>query len=332
MSFWDDLLAKIKAALGIGEQPERASGWDQRVDVVALRPRVLIITFDPLLQSLGGQQLSRALGWHNVDQLVSDFIADIRECSGDLVQFEVAEQIQVDSWPAKADGFRYDEQSYLSCWQSRAGWHRQDTLDYGTVIDDFDLLHRVESGDIDEVWLFGFPYAGFYESIMVGPDAVWCNAPPIVRSGGISRRFVIMGFNYERDTGPMLESFGHRAESLLKHAWRDYVGEANLWERFIRHDKVAPGRAHCGWMHYAPNSRSDYDWGNPVPVFSSCDDWLTFPELRGVVRQVDCRDWGNGDMRAHHKWWFRHLPRAAGFTGDVANNWWLYAVDPNAGP
>jgi hypothetical protein len=65
-------------------------------------------------------------------------------------------------------------------------------------------------------------------------------------------------------------------------------------------------------------------------VQSNCDDWLTFPDFQGTVRRVNCRDWGDGDMRAHHKWWFERLPKAAGHTHGIANNWWWYAVDPNA--
>ena len=83
-------------------------------------------------------------------------------------------------------------------------------------------------------------------------------------------------------------------------------------------------------MHYAPNSVTDYDWGNKTRVLSNCDDWLNFPNFQGIVRQVDCRDWGNGDMRAHHKWWFKRLPNAPGHTRGISNNWWWYAVDPNA--
>lgn len=41
-------------------------------------------------------------------------------------------------------------------------------MDYRAIIRQYDVVQRVESGEIDEVWLFGFPYAGFYESIMVG--------------------------------------------------------------------------------------------------------------------------------------------------------------------
>jgi hypothetical protein len=297
----------------------------------ALSPRVLLITYDPHIHSAGERTLAQVLGWGNVDQLCRTFIADLRECSAGFLEYQIVESIEFDGWPIKKDGFRYDEHSFLQCWRSKSGWHQPDAVDYEAIITEFDLLEKVESGQIDEVWLFAFPYAGFYESIMVGPSAFWCNSPPITNMPGISRRFVIMGFNYERDVGPMLESFGHRVESHLRQAWSPWHGDSehNLWEQFILYDKLAPGRANCGWMHYAPNSLTDYDWGNRNPVRSNCDDWLRFPDLQGSVRLVDCREWGNGDMRAHHKWWFKHLPKTSGFTQGIANNWWLYGVDPN---
>ena len=63
--------------------------------------------------------------------------------------------------------------------------------------------------------MFGGPYFGFYESRMAGKGAFWCNAPGIERD---CRRFVIMGFNYQRGGQEMIHSFGHRAESILsKH-------------------------------------------------------------------------------------------------------------------
>jgi hypothetical protein len=127
----------------------------------------------------------------------------------------------------------------------------------------------------------------------------------------------------------MLEDLGHQAESIMAHVYRDTRGEANLWQRFTRYDKIAPGHAAVGNVHFAPNSEQDYDWGNRRPVPSECDDWLRFPHLTGERRTVDCREWGNGDMRAHHLWWFQHLPHAAGATDGIANNWWRYIGDPN---
>jgi hypothetical protein len=165
---------------------------------------------------------------------------------------------------------------------------------------------------------------------MGGPGAFWCNAPPLAAGAEhAARRFVIMGYNYERGVGEMLENLGHRAESILSHAFRFTRGEANLWERFTRYDKTHPGQAEVGNVHFAPNSRRDYDWGNTTRVLSRCHTWLNFPDLQGEPRLVDCREWGHGDTRAHHLWWFRHFPHVAGETGGLLHNWWQYCLDPN---
>lgn len=295
----------------------------------AMHPRVLLIVFDPAVPAEGGRKLTSVLGWQNVDHLCQEYIADLQECSDGLVEYEIVQRIDVDGWPVKEDGFRYDGDTYLRNWRSRSGWHQPDWADYEALLAEFDLLRRIDQGQIDEVWMFAGPYAGFYESRMVGPGAFWCNAPAMQRTD-VSRRFVIMGFNYERGVGPMLESFGHRVESHMERVWRHWQGEDNLWKQFIRYDQVAPGRANCGNVHFAPNSVRDYDWGNSTKVLSNCDDWLNFPNFQGVMRQVDASEWGGGDIRAHHKWWLQHLPRATGQTRGIANNWWWYAVDPNA--
>jgi hypothetical protein len=319
------------------------SGWDQVLDWFRkfvqptrdvapppdLRPRVLLITFNPVIGSEDGRTLTTVMGWHDADELCREYIADLAECSGGFVEYQIVERIDIDAWPIKADGFRYDDDTYLRNWRNRSGWHQPDWADYEAFLTEFDLRRRIDLGQIDEVWLFAFPFAGFYESRMVGPGAFWCNAPAMQRQD-VSRRFVIMGFNYERGVGPMLESFGHRVESHMDRLWRRWQGEDNLWKRFSRYDKIAAGRAGCGNVHFAPNSVEDYDWGNRTKVLSDCDDWLNFPNLRGTTREVDASEWGNGDMRAHHKWWLRHLPRASGHTKGISNNWWWYAVDPNA--
>jgi hypothetical protein len=280
------------------------------------RPRVLSIIFNP--QVAPGRPLARALGWHDPLALESQYIADVAECSHGQVEYQVVERVEADEFPQKVDGFRYTAESFLSAWQMRAGFHNPDGVDYHHLIRQFDLVRQADSGHVDEVWLFGFPYAGFYESIMVGLNAFWCNAPPLPLA---CRRFVIMGFNYERDVGCMLEDLGHRTESIMAEAWRRTRGE-NLWDRFTRYDKVARGRAEVGNMHFAPNSERDYDWGNRRPVTSRADVWLGFPNLTGQSRRMTCADWGNGDMRAHHLWWFRRLPHVEGETRGVKNNWW----------
>jgi hypothetical protein len=125
----------------------------------------------------------------------------------------------------------------------------------------------------------------------------------------------------------MLENFGHRAESIMEHVFRNVAPANNLWRRFILYDKIAPGNAACGNVHFAPNSERDYDWGNRRMVRSTCDDWLNYPALSNHVRMVNSSEWGNGDMRAHHMWWFKHFPHVDGSTiNGVADNWWQYIV------
>ena len=290
--------------------------------------RVLMITHDPILQSQGGASVRQHFRWNDSMTLAKDYIDDVRWCSFGYANYEIAEHIVARSFPIKKDGFRYTEKSYLEAWQKRQ-FHNPDAVDYMALVREFQMVERVERGEIDEVWLFGHPYGGYYESIMAGSGAFWCNAPPLDATQNCHKRFVIMGFNFERGVGEMLEDLGHRAESILYKVFECTSGDANLFERFTRYDLKSPGRAECGNVHFAPNSVRDYDWGNPRTVLSTCDNWYRFPALTGTPRPVDTTEWGGGDIRAHHRWWLRHFPHIVGSSGGIAYNWWQYVIDPN---
>jgi hypothetical protein len=292
-------------------------------------PRVLLIIHAPKVVSANGRYLHQLLNWNNPDNLVSQYIFDVEAASFGTVNYKIVERIEVDEFPVKQDGFVYDAESYLFRWRTRTGFHQPDRVDYARLLDQFGVIERVNLGQIDEVWLMAFPYAGYYESVMAGPGAFWCNAPPLTTIDHCQRRFVIMGFSYERGPGEMLENLGHRAESIMKQVYRHKRNEANLWERFTRYDLTRLGQAACGTVHFAPNSERDYDWGNGRTVLSTCDNWLNFPQLDGPPRHVNCQEWGNGDIRQHHLWWLGHLPHVSGQTGGIANNWWEYIIDPN---
>jgi hypothetical protein len=291
--------------------------------------RVAMLIHNPLIEAAGGRRLSAVMGWADPDELARQYIDDLQACSGGMARYAIVERHEVDGYPPKVDGFVYDDASYMAAWQRRAGFHQPDGADYRRLLADHQLVEKVQSGVIDEVWLFAFPYAGYYESLMVGDGAVWCNAPPLNDMAGARRRFVVMGFNFERDVGCMLENFGHRVESIMAHVYRGRRGEANLWERFTRYDQNAPGRAECGNVHFAPSSQADYDWGNRREVRSGADAWYAFPDLSARPRPMGCAEWGGGDMRLHHLWWLDHLPRVAGTTDGIHNNWWAYLLRPD---
>lgn len=294
--------------------------------------KVSLVIYNPGIPSQGGRKLNQVLGWNDPDALAAALRGDLREVSHGYADYQIVERSEVDEFPPMLDGYRYTAEDYLRFWRAHSGFHQPDAVNYLYLLERGDLLRKVASGAIDEVWMIFFPYGGLYESRMAGPDAFWCNAPPLMDTAAAGRRFVIMCFNYERGVGEMLESYGHRAESILAQAFAGIPDPANAWNRFTRYDKIAPGRAEVGTIHYAPNSRQDYEWGSRVPVLSGWRNWPYYPDLSAPPALVNCDAWGGGDIRGHHRWWFSLLPHFEGQTGEISNNWWEYILDPNRVP
>jgi hypothetical protein len=332
MSVLDSFLAALTRIFTGAPPPAPAPAPSAPLDdsLKALTRRALVIVYDPVLDPATGMRLLQhplARGWQNVDDLIEGYRADIEECSGGLIKYQVVGKQVADHFLKTESGFQYDPASYLDALSGRVKPNEKDLADYYLIVQEFDLLKRIANDEFDEVWMFAGPFMGFYEARMVGQDAFWCNSPPLANTTG--RRFVMMGFSYERGVGEMLEDLGHRGESILTKAFERTQGDANLYQRFARYDEIAPGQAEVGLLHYAPNSERDYDWGNPRFVPSNCDAWMSFPELPNKIRQVNCAEWGNGDIRLHHKWWFDHLPKVAGSRSGILHNWWTYVIDPN---
>lgn len=322
------------AARLVGRQPVASVApaiVSQLAPAEPAHPRVLMIVHNPPVDSHGGRRLTEVFGWHDPDQLARQYIDDLRACSQGYLNYQIVERVDADWYPPKVDGFRYTNESFMHAWQRRT-IHEPNAIDYQAQVRTFNLIERYNAGEFEEVWFFSFPYAGDYESTMVGRGAFWCNSPPVPHTEHCAGRFVIMAFNYERGVDCMLENYGHRAESIMSRVYERVSRGRNMWELFTRYDKIAPGQSHCGNVHFAPSSERDYDWGNPRTVMSYCDDWYSYPHLPGNLRRVNRHEWGGGEMRAHHLWWFKHFPHGAGETDGVSNNWWSYVLNPNLVP
>lgn len=306
-------------------------------EAAPIRPRALLVNYDPILESRSGQRLHQVGGWNDPSPLTGGYISDLNQASHGLMNYRLTRTVNMDAWPIKQDGFRYTDDSYLQCLSTWSGWHSPDLCDYKSKCRDLDLARKVDSGEIDEVLDHSAPYFGGYETRMIGRGGYWCNSPAL-RRVACSKIFIISVFNYERGVGEMLEDYGHRAESILRYVYGSWEAQkTHAWNRFSLYDKVYPGEAACGNVHFAPNSQSDYDWGNSTLVWSSCDDWLAnFPNLQGTKRLVNRADWGNGDIRQHHVWWFTHMPHVSGTLTEYGmtrlNNWWAYMQDFNRYP
>ncbi len=291
--------------------------------------KVLVVVFNPRVPSEGNAPLIEVLGFQDPMKLAQGLIEDLREVSFGYVNFEIVDQREVDELPRKNDGFTYSPESYIDCYRQLGGFHKPDEVDYFHIIKEQRIIEDVRNNIYNEVWLFAPPFSGFYESTMMGADSFFCNAPPLQVANEIQRRVIMMGFNYERGVGEMLEAMGHRAEDCIKYAYRRRFGNLNLWERFTRIDMTHPGEAELGTVHFAPNSLHAYEWGSHRQVLSRCDTWNAFPRLDGEPRMVDCREWGEGDIRRHHLWWMSHFPHQTGQVSGISANWWKYVADPN---
>lgn len=330
MSIFDSLFSPFRRRKESPPAPQPILPSDSETEPPQLTVvRTLVIVYEPTMDIVTGTKLSQYMHWNRVEDLAKGYMSDVLQASGGLVRYQIVQRIDVDGFPAKVDGYLYDPLTYLEVVRGIRRPYMPQEANYYEIIDRFNLLQRVAENEIDEVWVFNFPHAGFYESIMAGPGAFWCNAPPLKHTEASQRRFVIMGFSYERGVGEMLENLGHRVESIMEKTFEHLDGENNLWKRFIRYEKTHPGNAALGNVHFAPNSDRDYDWNNRSTVISECDDWLyNFPHFKGVTRRVTASDWGNGDIRKHHMWWLSHLPKTAGRIHGIHNNWWQYIMNP----
>jgi hypothetical protein len=173
-----------------------------------LAPKVLVIDFRPA---------AVPQEWNNTTTLIQKYLEALRQASKDTLKYRVAKKLDVQKYPPLLGNRQYDDSLYTQVLQDDTKALRDAAgnyvmADYEQILKDFNVLPLILDKTIDEVWMFGGPYFGFYESRMIGKGAFWCNGPAIELD---SRRFVVMGFNYQRDVREMVHDFGHRAESIL---------------------------------------------------------------------------------------------------------------------
>jgi len=313
---------------------------------------ILVINLDPVVISAENKRLHEVvreltsfLGY-DPKYLASALISDMDKATGGKVRFVIKEWIDLNEMPKSVSNEHYkNPENYIADFKTALKWGKnywawpgwkegESDFDSDHYIKKYNVFDRVNKAEIKQVWFFMPPNckARAYESQMIGDQAYWCNAPP-VQSGNV-KPFMVFYFSYEREEGCALENMGHAFESIMQHLYGrwDYnisLPQMNTWEKFTLYDKVKPGEAACGNVHFAPNSIKDYDWGNKTKVTSNYLEWVNYPKCENKKELVDCSVWGNGDMRLHHLWWFSCIPKAEGKDADgTFKNWWEYFIKP----
>lgn len=329
------LLASLGAALAAEQRETARLDTDKRV------LKLLVVNYDPVLTNHGGARLSRHLKWNNPRPMTTNLIRYIRESSGGFADYKLMEWIDVDAFPLKRDGFRYNEQTFLEMRKDKKKAHQPDSVSYAAIFKELNLVERVKRENIGEVWVWGAPYFGTDEYAMkipgdrvfYGTDNPWFYRPYDIPDCG--RTVWVMGFNYEVGEDNALHSYGHRCEGILaltvgRGIWNDKAGETNAWSRFTRQAEKFPNDAQVGNVHGGPNAKGGYDYGQTNMVMSGADDWFNYPRLTGAKQPVNCDTWGKPHHLNFQRWWLNHLPKNAGVTGGFYNNWWRYVVDYDA--
>jgi hypothetical protein len=321
----------------IANFPASGTSCTSTASTQVINKKVFLLIFDPTVQGPSGpQKLSQYFGWNDSDALAAAQKTFWDATSYNRLRYTIAQRQLVNDIPKKEDGFDYTIDSYLACMSDTNNCHQPDGVDYAAVVQQYGICNKVNAGQIDEVWMFGAPFFGFYESRLAGPNGYWYNSPPL--EGTTCNKLVpIMGYNYERGINEVVHDYMHRSESTMARVYGDWQ-ENRMNTSFDKFALVAVqspsfGFSGCGSAHFTPNSLSDYDYVNSTTVTNSfCDDFFNYPNLHTpstVLRPTSCDRW-NCDELEYYRYWMRHLPQASGTGPDgKLNDWLRYVSDPN---
>jgi prepilin-type N-terminal cleavage/methylation domain-containing protein len=301
--------------------------------------KVFLVVYNPHLSAAyGNKTVINYYGWNDPYALTNSAISWWSSQTQNRITFTVVKQTELNEFPVKQDGFTYNENSYYNVVRGITPSHNPDIINYNTMLTETNACALFNSGQIDELWMFGGPWFGFYESTLAGNNGFWYNSPPVTGSGCLNL-MPIMGYSYERGYSEMIHDFGHRTEATMTEVYGSWSENAvsHNFDRFGLVKAQSPNFSYsgCGSTHYPPNATADYDYSDLNPMPSVCDDFNYYPNILDiytiptVAKNVSCSTWGCTDV-GYYGYWFSHLPKFTGVGPDgKLNDWWYYLLNPN---
>lgn len=318
--------------------PQHPKAQSTTINNVKYQKNIHIIVFNPIIEN---QSLISYYKWQDPKAITNDLVQYFKDASDGRViyQPDFVNYYEVHSiFPVKADGFNYTAQTYKQCWAQRSTCHQPDRVDYIKIIDDFNLCEKVNNREIDEVWMFGAPFFGFFESALIGNNGFPFNGNTYNSTITPCNRLVpLMGFSYERNSVTAWHNFGHRTEATMTSVFGGWAQNRNShdWDLYGLVKMQSPNFDYsgCGSIHFTPNAQGPQDEYryNIKGSFtqSICNNFSIYPNVSNVTSLIDCTAWGCSEY-GYYKWWFRNLPKHAGTsTSGKLNDWWQYIMNPN---
>ena len=208
--------------------------------------------------------------------------------------------------------------------------------DYYGIMSSHNICSYVDGQGVHEVWLFAYqgpnkpgtnyPYLDIEESKMSGPYGDISNSYEWNDMPVCQHTYVVYTFNDGRGTAEAEHSWGHQIEAELRTV------DGNLFGLFQgpNHPQALGVTGRCGSVHNPPNARYEYDWANPTPQPSDCEDWQ--PDGLGATTQISCLVWGCNDISDTNNaqlnymvWMWQNLPgrnNTKTYQGKQLRNWW----------
>jgi hypothetical protein len=334
--------------------------------------KVMVLNFDPVIESHSNKRLHDVLkeqlytGYKPVTfdnyarNLAEKYNADLRYASNFNIDYNVVDYRDLDIFPVKASGQTYTDDTYLACFTQTGTCLTPDDVNYNKILTDYQVCEKRNSGEIDELWIFGSGWFGYWESNLAGPGAFWASGRPVTNTT-CQKLLPIMGFNYHTDVHNMLHSYSHRLEDNLSKTFggMEYGYDSNCtipnygvckpdparpdtpWDKFTSrayYSGYGYSTAGCGQVHFPHNSTKApdyavYDYASYSTYPTNCLDWENYPNLSGSTWTNNCGLWNcSSDTKQtqwnYFKYWLSHIPHSGGTdsSGKKAN-WWLYPTD-----
>ena len=345
-----DEVRLYNAALTAAEVKELA-GFTPGISATKTR-KVLFAIYNPVLAN--GQKLTQARGWFDPKDQIQDVVTSLNLASGGYVNYQIAETDESGVFPPLQDGFKYTESTYNQCMDdpAHASCHTQSDFDFAKMFNDYGICSKLQSGAIHEVMIFSAPYMQTDEfAYKIPADKMPYNTPTNpwlydMRKKNIpdcGKTVFVMGYNYERDLGNAVHSYGHRVESVLgltvgRGFWDGCIGHNGVPSDFDKYTCIkmnitgstpvqTPGP---GNVHFPPNGLSDYDYGNTTNVTDNSPSWKNYPFTTQTTVSENCTAW-DCEQNGYIEWWLGKLPNKDGVTSNGnLKNWWKYVADYDA--
>jgi prepilin-type N-terminal cleavage/methylation domain-containing protein len=289
---------------------------------------VMVIDFNPIIESAGNLRIRAIKNWNDPKTMENQLINALATASAGVNIYKVVERHDnVDGFPVKDDGFSYTDQTYLDTLNDQSQPHQPDMpVDYLQILNDYHICDKVNNGEIQELWLWGGPWFGFWPTTIAGNGSFYIGAPPIVNDT-CEKPLIVMGFRYDQNITAMISNYAARAENALSYYFNEHNTAQNQpttnWGKFSEVDSWSTGKATCGLPSHSPNALYDNDWGSLKNVIINCDGWKDYPIIIDNKQTANCSLWGCTQL-GFDIWWLTRLPHAIGQTDGYWNNWWKY--------